>query len=156
MKKKYIGYALLPFLGVGLLGITAASAHGSFGGFGFGVSALSPDEVATRQEARFEAEANLLGVSVDVIKDGWSQGKTLQDIATAQGISADELKTKMETAAENQQKTNLQALVDKGVITQAQADQWLKLMQDRVANSPQDGSGRPGRGMHRGGGFFPL
>ncbi|MFA5954052.1 MAG: hypothetical protein WC817_00760 [Patescibacteria group bacterium] len=154
MKKKYIAYALVPLFGFGFLGATLASAHGSFGGLGFGSFAQSPQDFATNQTARFEAEASLLGVSVDVIKQGWAEGKTLQDIATAAGITSDQLRQRVATAAQDRAKASLQALVDKGVITQAQADQRLKFMQDQASKAPQNGKGRFMHGSHRGGFHF--
>lgn len=149
MKKKYVMYAFLPVLGLGLLGANLALANG----FGFGMMNLAPDEIATRQQTMFQNEATLIGISVDDMKAGWAQGKTLQQIATDHGITADQLKQKMVDARTAQMKANLQTLVAKGVITQAQADARLAFLQTSATNGK--GGGRMmGRGlMHGGFGF---
>ena len=144
MKKKYLVYALAPMtLGLGLLSMQMASAHGLFGGF----NNLTPEQIATRQQDMFQQEANILGLSVDEVKTAWAEGKTMQELATAKGITSEQLQTKMQAARQAEMKTHLQALVDQGVITQAQADSRLKFMQERIPN----GQGKMGRGMHKGG-----
>ena len=147
MKYKLLAYAVLSVLGLGLLGVNVVSAHGFgfFGGFG---PALSADEIVSHHQAMFESQANLLGVSVDVVKNGWAQGKTLSQIAEENGITAEQLQQKMKDARLQQFKSQLQTLVDKGVITQAQADQRLQFMQN-AQNSKS--SGHMGRGL---GGWF--
>ena len=132
MRKKTLLYALIPMVaGAVLLGANFASARGAFGGFGFGGGlAATPDEMATRHQAMFQEQANLLGVSVDDVKNAWAQGKNIWDLAKEKGISQEQLQQKMKDARVAQMKTQLQVLVDKGVITQAQADQRLKFMQD--------------------------
>jgi hypothetical protein len=131
MKRRLIMYAFLPVVGISLLGAGVASAHGfgfgGFGGFGMGPT-LSADEIATRQQSEFDNQAALLGISVDDIKAGWAEGKSLDEIATAHGITKDQLAQKMKDARTAQMKTQLQALVVKGVITQAQADSRLTAM----------------------------
>jgi len=122
MKKKLLALALLPALGLGLLGAGVASAHGWF-------TQATPEEVAARQSQMFTHQADLLGVSVDVIKDGWASGKTLEDIAKDNGITAEQLQEKMQTERQDQMRSHLQALVDQGVITQAQADSRLNFLE---------------------------
>jgi DNA-binding phage protein len=129
MKRKFIAYAMLPILGAGILGMSAANAHPLFG---VG-SKATPEEIATRQQDMFQKQADLLGISVDKIKEGWASGKDIMQIAEENGVTKDQLKQKMKDAAAAQMKTELQALVTKGVITQAQADQRLKVMQEKAA-----------------------
>lgn len=137
-------YAFLPaVLGLGFLGVNIASAHGLFGGFD---SNLTPDELVTRQQTMFQNDAQILGIGVDEVKDAWSQGKTLERIAQEKGISQDQLKTRLQDAQKQKIKSQLQALVDKGVITQAQADKRLQVMTDRINND----NGHVGRGFHKG------
>lgn len=109
-------------------------------------SNLTPDQIATNQQERFQNEANLLGVSVDEIKNAWAQGKNLQQLATEKGITETQLQQKLSEQRQQQMKSNLQTLVDKGVITQAQADLRLQYMQNNTQNR---GKGR-GMGMHMG------
>ncbi len=137
--------AAVPVLGLSFLGTGIASAHGfGFGGFGMNIA---PEEVATRQTEMFQNQANLLGLSVDVVKTGWAEGKTLFEIATANGITEAQLQEKFKAQRSAQLKSQLQTLVSKGVITQAQADKRLQLMETRAA-------GKNGKGLHRGFGFF--
>ena len=137
-------YTVIPVLGLGLLGMNIASAHGFFG---FGNSNINPDQFVSWQTTMFQNEANMLGVSVDDIKNGWAEGKSLVQIAEDHGISKDQLQQKMRDSMASQTKSRLQTLVDKGVITQSQADQRLKFLEN---NQDQH---RKGMMLGRGFGF---
>lgn len=141
--KKIITYALVSVLGLSAL-TGVASARGFGGGFGLGASNLSADEIASRQQTMFQNEANLLGIEVSKIIEGWSQGKTLQQIAKDNGITQDQLAAKLKAKHDVQLKTQLQTLVSKGIITQAQADQRLSIMQNK-ANTKSIAGGRGGK-----------
>ncbi len=144
MKKKNIMYALVPVMALGLiLGVQAVSAHGWFGMMGD----ATPAEIAAREQTMFQQQADLLGVSVDEVKDAWAQGKTMRDLAQGKGITDAQLQEKMRTQRETQMKAHLQALVDQGVITQAQADQRQAWMSQQATNSTK------GFGMRGHGGF---
>lgn len=140
MKHKLLAYALLPALSVGFLGINIASAHGWFGGMGM----LSAGEIAIRHQAMFQQQAEVLGISVDEVKAAWAEGKSLKELAREKGITEDQLHVRMKEAMTQQMKSQLQTLVDKGIITQAQADRRLQVMQERL----QQTKGRMGRGFH--------
>lgn len=99
--------------------------HMDFGG-GF---ANNPDQWLSR----ITSDAAILGISVDDMKAAWSQGKTLEDLATEKGITREQLAEKLKAAAETKQKDALQTLVTKGYITQAQADARLTAMKTRQA-----------------------
>ncbi len=142
MKKKLAAYAILPVLALATLGASTASAHGWFG---FG-QAQTPEQVAQVHTQMFQQQADLLGVSVEDIKNAWAQGKTLEDLATEKGITLEQLRQKMQEQRQAHIKTQLQQLVSQGVITQAQADQRLQVMQTQGANGKM-GKGF-GRGMH--------
>ena len=131
MTAKRIALFALPVLAIGILGASMASAHGLNWG-----TPLTPDQIAARQLAQFTNEANMLGISADAVKQGWAEGKSFQQIAADNGISADQLKQKMLDARTAQLKASLQALVDKGVITQAQSDQRLAAIQAMWAKAP--------------------
>lgn len=140
MKKKYLAYGIVPAFALALAGAGVASAHG----FGFDLSNLTPQEIAQKQTDHFTKQAALLGVSVDEVKTAWAKGQTLQELATAKGITADQLKAKMQAQMEANQKARLQALVDQGVITQDQMNQRLEFQK----NNPKKGFGKHGmRGM---------
>lgn len=141
MKRKFIAYAMLPILGAGVLGMGAVSAHPLLG---MG-SKNSPEEIASRQQEIFEKQSELLGLSVDSIKEGWAAGKDIVQIAEENGVTKDQLKQKIKDAENTQLKAGLQALVTKGVITQAQADQRLLHLQ-KDANAKRSNH-KMGRGV---------
>lgn len=118
---------ILSLLLAGTLGLAGtASAHG-MSGFGMGTS-IPPDELAARHSAMFADQAALLGLSVDQIKAAWAEGKTLPEIAAANNISQADLEKKLQAKQQEKIASQLKTLVDKGVITQAQADSRAKLM----------------------------
>ncbi len=137
MKKKYFSFAVVPILTLALLGAGTASAHGMLG---FGQAAQNPEQFASQRQAMFQKEAELLGVSVDEVKNAWAAGKTLEQLAQEKGITKDQLKTKMQELRNKELSAQLQALVSKGVITQAQADARLQFMK----NHQQEGKGKRG------------
>lgn len=127
MKKKIAAFAILPVLGISLIGLQRASA----------ASILTPgatqQDIATRVQSMFQSQADLLGVSVDDVKNAWAAGKSLKDLAAEKGISPADLAAKMKAAREAEVKTRLSELVSAGVITQAQADARLAAMQNKDA-----------------------
>jgi len=151
--KRLAAYALVPVLGIaGLLGTSVASAHG-LGGFGFGgPSSLTPDEIATRQQTMFAHEASILGLSVDEVKAAWAEGKSMKELMTAKGITQEQVQARMKAEQLTQLKTQLSALVTKGIITQAQADKRLAVMQTQLTKQAEKGRAR-GMMKHSFGGF---
>ncbi len=149
MKKKNIIIGSLA--GALLLGVTVPALASAHGMFGFGGANATPAEQATRQTERFTAEASLLGITVDEVKNYWAQGKGIREIATEKGISEETLRAKMTELRKTQMKTHLATLVSQGVITQAQADTRFASMEKMEG----DGKGKFGkRGGHgRGMGF---
>lgn len=89
----------------------------------------------------FQKQADMLGIDVNKVKNYWSEGKSLKEIAEAEGVADEQLQEKIKQAREENMKTQLQTLVDKGIITQEQANARLKVMEERTAN------GEFGRGM---------
>ncbi len=144
--KQLAAYATLPVLGVSLLGMNAASAHGFFGGF----RTFSADEIATEQQTMFRHQAEILGLSVDEVKNAWAEGKSLGELAEEKGISQADLEKRMKDAHLTRMKTELQTLVDKGIITQAQADKRLTVVEKRLENAGSKNGMRGMMKMHRG------
>ncbi len=141
MKSKILAYAFIPaVLSFGLLGTSLVSAHGLFGGVG---NSLTPDQIATRQQNAFTEEATVLGISVDEVKAEWAQGKTFKQIITDKNLNQNDIQARMQAARQAQMKTQLQTLVDKGIITQAQANARLAFMTSKLAS----GKGHRGMGM---------
>ncbi len=71
----------------------------------------------------------------------------MAQLAQDKGITQVQLQTKVKDARTQQLKTQLQALVDKRVITQAQADQRLSYLQTLKTNV----KGKAGGRRHMGG-----
>lgn len=143
-KKQYLivpALALTLFAGAGMAsaqGPTAANgkmpAQGEMRGPGRFMHGGDFEKNPDQWLSRITSEAAILGISVDDMKTAWSQGKTLQDLATEKGITREQLAEKLKAAAEAKQKETLQALVTKGYITQAQADARLEAMKTRQAS----------------------
>jgi len=129
MKNKHLAYIILPALALSLAGAGIVSAQGWGGGFN-----ASPEEIAERQTAMFERQAEILGLSADQVKSAWAEGKTMREIAEQYGVSQEDIQTRMKTERQEQTQSRLQALVDKGVITQEQAAQRLQAMEERSEN----------------------
>ncbi len=144
-KKAFYALATLPLFSLALLGPSVASAHGFFG------SNIAPEEIATRQQEMFASDAAFLGVSVDEVKEAWAEGKHVKQLAQEKGITAEQFKAKMEIKRQEQMRAQMKALVDKGIITQAQADKRIATMKDQAAKM-KDMKGKKG-GMGRGGRF---
>ncbi|MFA6043069.1 MAG: hypothetical protein WCV85_01680 [Patescibacteria group bacterium] len=145
MRKKYVAAVLFTALGLSIAGVSAASAHGW--GFGLGANA-TPEEVAAQQTEMFQHQADILGIAVDKVKDGWAQGKTLSELADENNVSEEQLQTRLQEQRAAQQKERLQTLVEQKVITQAQADARLKVMEEKFKNAPAKGMRHGMRGMH--------
>ena len=141
MKNKFLTIGLPIIGGLLIAGVGVASAAGFFGGaggpgqggFGGGLNTVSPATYATTQAAQFQAEASELGLSESVIVTGWAEGESLQQIATANGISQTQLQTDLKTYEASQQNADLQALVANGTITSAQMTQYLASIATRQA-----------------------
>ena len=138
MRKKML---VLSLLAAGVFGTASlASAHGMFG---LGAN-LTPDEIATRQQTMFADQAALLGLNVDQIKAGWAQGQNLAEIAKANNISQADLEKRMQAKQQEKMASQLKSLVEKGVITQAQADARAKFIATKTSKKGF------GRGMGHG------
>jgi hypothetical protein len=151
MNKKILLYGITPaiIIGFGAAGIGLASAHGLE--LGFGERNLTADQIAERQTEMFQKEADILGISVEEVKSAWAEGKNMRQIAEKKGLT-EQLAEKMKSEREAQMKNRLQTLIDKGVITQAQADQRIKTINENASN-PQNGQNKMGKFEKGYGGF---
>lgn len=137
-RKFYAGILALAASGIIAGGIV--SAHGF-------PSGATSDEMAARHEAMFEAQANMLGVSVSDVKAGWAAGKTVVQIAAEHGITKEQLSEKMRSVQVARMQAVLQTLVSKGVITQTQADARFSAAQSHAGKGRM--MGFFGHGMAR-------
>ncbi len=140
-KTKILMYAALPIIGLGILGYGTASAAG------WGMGNMDPEQLVSNQQSKFQSEADILGVGVDEVKNAWANGKTLLEVAKEKGVTQEQLQAKMKAVRLKQMKESLQILVDKGVITQTQADQRLKFMESNAGKVKKAGRGMMGRHM---------
>jgi hypothetical protein len=134
MKQKKV----LSYVGLGALALSFylgfASPASAFLGKG-GMSHFSKftvEEKANMHQTMFEEQAKILGISSAEVKEAWSKGVGFMELAKSKGISEETLKAKMKAQAEVKMQEHLQALVSKGVITEAQADTRLTFMKDKL------------------------
>ncbi len=119
-KKKILTYgSILAFSLVFSLGAYQVNAF-------WGGNKVSLDERVALQQTMFDEQAKLLGLTTDEVKNAWANGQNIWELAKAKGITEETLKAKMQTLHQERITAELKALVDKGVITQAQADARLK------------------------------
>jgi len=133
MKNKKV----LSYVGLGALALSfyfgfASPTSAFMGGAGNGFAKFTVEERATMQAIMFDEQAKILGISSAEVKEAWSKGTNFMELAKSKGLSEETLKAKMKIQAEVKMKEHLQALVSKGVITQAQADARLTFMKDKL------------------------
>jgi hypothetical protein len=151
MKTTFKKAGVMGILSLAAFGVVSASAMGFGGGMNSMMGGtLSPDEIATRQTTMFTQQASMIGATVDEVKAAWAAGKSFETLAKEKGVTEEQLRTKMQAAGLEQMKTQMTALVSKGVITQTQADQRLAFMQTKQSQQKSltgKGNGKRG-GMH--------
>lgn len=138
MNKTFKKASVLGALGIAVASIATASAM-SFGGMMGGMNNLTADEIAARQTTMFQTQAALIGATVDDVKNAWANGTDFLTLAKSKGVTEEQLKTKMQAQRVAEMKTQLDTLVAKGVITQAQADKRLATMQTKMTNKKSFG-----------------
>jgi acyl-CoA hydrolase len=143
--------AFVTLAAVSIISTGSALAHGWFG------TGATPAEITAQHQNMFAQQAELLGVSVAEIKDAWAQGKTMRELAQEKGISDEALAEKMKAAHTARLQAGLTALVEAGVITQAQADQRSAAVTKKMSDTPRRGQAMrfgdrammPGFGWHK-------
>ena len=150
------GAIVLATVGIGIASAASPARGGNGGGMGFGgfgggmMSAETPAVQAQNQATMFQNEASATGLSESVIVNGWAAGQSLEQVATANGVSQTQLQTDMKNFEQSQLNTELQAMVTNGTITQAQMTQRLQSIQTQQAaikaNAGTNSQGFRGRG----------
>ena len=115
---------------LGMGAVTAVAAHPSPSPSHTSASAQQPstDRHADRRairRAELEAEADILGITPEKLVADLRTGQKVSDLAKDKGMTQEQFETKLLANL----KPRLEALVDKKVITQAQADRVL----DRIS-----------------------
>ncbi len=126
MDKKILWFSLLALV-VLAIGVSSVSARGWLDREGD----IDPEKVVERQSQMFEQQADLLGISIDQLKEYWAQGKNIMEIAEELGFSQEDLQEKRQAECQARLEQELQNLVENGTITQEQADARLEAMQNR-------------------------
>lgn len=147
MKHTIATYAILPILGLGLLGPGIAAAAGS-GWF----NNADPSTIADHFKSMFEHKAAILGISVDDVKQAWADGKTMKELMDEEGISEEEVQARLKQERLARVTAEIQALVDNGIITQAQGDARLANVQSHLEDTSASFGGH--RGFRHGFGGF--
>jgi predicted amidohydrolase YtcJ len=142
-KKKILSYSVSALALAMLLSAGSASAFG--GGMGGIQKNLTPDQMAIRHSNMFSQQAQIIGATEQEVKDAWSKGISFVELAKSKGVTEQDLKSKMKQIKELKRKEQIQALVSKGVITQAQADARLSTMQKKM-DEVKEGKGKGNMG----------
>ena len=97
----------------------------------------------------FESAAAILGLTTDEVRQGFSDGQSLNDMAAEQGV------TDLETQLVASLTADIEAKIADGSITQEQGDRMLENLAERVSKIVDHEGGK--RGGHSGGsrGFDP-
>jgi len=151
MSKRVLISIILPVLVLGILMVKPVEARGfGFGGLGFG--RLNLEDWAERMEKTFENWANFLQISLEKVKNYWAEGKTPKEMMEAENISQEDVQKRMEEKRLEELKNQLQKLVERGIITQEQADKRLEWMKKQSENRAEGRFLKRGRkGFNRGG-----
>ncbi len=103
-----------------------------------------------RRAAKAEALTEALGLTIDEIKAGFSEGNSIADLAEAQGVSTDDVKAALVAAANER----IDAAVESGRLDEAEADEKRAELDERIDQmitaDPSEFQGRRGNG-NRGG-----
>ncbi len=150
-KKYVLALPAMAIAGVVIATSVSAAGNGGFGGHGEPGMGGGPIQDPDRFVEHVTQEASVLGITVEEMKAYWAQGKTVQEIATEKGLTKEQLQTKMEAVREAKMTASIKVLVDKGIITQAQADTRLAAMKnlkakmsEQMKNKMQKRGGKPG------------
>lgn len=103
-----------------------------------------------RRAAKAEALTEALGLTVEEIRAGFSEGNSIADMAEAQGVSTDDVKAALVAAANER----IDAAVESGRLDEAEAEEKRAELDERIDEmitaDPSEFEGRRGHG-NRGG-----
>lgn len=150
MKKKiwvWIGGMLVALMVVGAVGATAVYAQstslttplhgrgpgGEGRGFGLG-------------QVELEAAAKALGMTTDELTAALKEGKTLEQLATENGVDLQTVQDAIQAAHETEMRERIQQSVDDGTMTQEKADWLLEGLDKGFLDGPGFGFGLGGPG----------
>jgi len=133
MLKKFLISTILPILVFGILMANPVEVKG-FGLRGGSFGNTNVDDWVQRMQKMFENWANLLQISIDKVKNYWVEGKTPKEIMEAENISPEDVQKRIKEKRLEELKNQLQKLVEKGIITQEQANKRFEIMKKWLEN----------------------
>ena len=153
---KRLGEVLKPLVDKGTINqsqadavIAALEAAGPAGGFGGPGGPGRRGGAGGHVMGGLDAVAKALGVTTDELRTDLQSGKTIADVATSKKV---DIKVVID-ALVNEEKTHLADAVKNGRITQAEADQRLANVTDRITKQVNDKLPTRPEGRGPGGGF---
>jgi hypothetical protein len=122
---KLFGYLVLSVVAIMLITTGTAYARGWFW------TNESPEDITARHQAMFKHKAELFGISAEEMKDAWSEGKRMFQIAEEYGLNKEEIMEKMAEDRRVNLQERLRVLVENDIISQEQANQRMEVMQNK-------------------------
>ncbi|NTV22102.1 MAG: hypothetical protein HGB03_00855 [Candidatus Yonathbacteria bacterium] len=114
--------------------------------------AMSEEERATHEAERITEISEVTGLSEDIIKTAFEEGKNMRDILSENGLDSETIHTALRAKAEERMKEHVSELVANGTLTQEEADERLAHMSERDPQGHGEGEGhgpRNGNGRQR-------
>src|SRR6185503_2464636 len=115
---------LVALLVVGVIGATNTFAQGSYDLMQHGRGPGGPGGGRGLGQAELEAAANALHMTTDELAAALQSGKTLEQVATDQGVDIDDVRSAIQAAHVTELRERIAQAVADGTITQENAD-WL-------------------------------
>lgn len=103
---------------------------------------VDPEIYSQQLQSKFEYWSQISGIDINKIKNYWAQGKTFREMSVLEKVDLNKVQEKNREYRLSQLRTNLQELVNKGIITQEQANQRLEFYRKKL----ETGYGFYGRG----------
>ncbi|MEN9881265.1 MAG: hypothetical protein RLZZ308_448 [Candidatus Parcubacteria bacterium] len=128
MKKIVIYTTFSSLLGASLFGAVSVSAI-NFPRFD--VDTNFEERFSPRYTQLFQEQASMINATIDEVVTALVDGKDLLTLAKEKGMTEDQFDEKMKAKRDAQAKSNLDSLVSRGLITQAQADKRINLVKSR-------------------------
>ncbi len=102
-------------------------------------------------QAQLDAAAKALGITADELSSQLQSGKTLDEIASAQGVKLQVVQDAIQTVRNSELTTQIQQAVTDGKMTQDKADWLLEGISKGYLDGPGGFGFGPGRGFGPGG-----
>lgn len=98
---------------------------------------VDPETYSQQLQNKFEYWSKVSGIDVNKIKNYWAQGKSFREMLALEKVDFNKVQEKVREYKLDQLKKNIQELVEKGIITQEQANQRLGTYSNRLKYGPR-------------------